>query len=95
MTDWELRVYPIEYEYGFFYAVFCYGYIDGLVQDCSNSIANALELLQSCTKPLVSFSADSCGLYTCVLQGSGPENPWASFDYSQKLAKLRLKSEHE
>ena len=23
-------------------------YIDGLVQDCSNSIANALELLQSC-----------------------------------------------
>ena len=26
-----------------------YQYIDGLVQDCSNSIANALELLQSCT----------------------------------------------
>ena len=25
-------------------------FIDGLVQDCSNSIANALELLQSCTK---------------------------------------------
>ena len=25
--------------------------IDGLVQDCSNSIANALELLQSCPKP--------------------------------------------
>ena len=24
-------------------------HIDGLVQDCSNSIANALELLQSCT----------------------------------------------
>ena len=23
----------------------------GLVQDCSNSIANALELLQSCTEP--------------------------------------------
>ena len=23
---------------------------DGLVQDCNNSIANALELLQSCTK---------------------------------------------
>ena len=29
------------------------GYIDGLVQDCSNSIANALELLQSCTKPSI------------------------------------------
>ena len=27
--------------------------IDGLVQDCSNSIANALELLQSCIKPSV------------------------------------------
>ena len=26
-------------------------YSDGLVQDCSNSIANALELLQYCTKP--------------------------------------------
>ena len=26
---------------------------DGLVQDCSNSIGNALELLQSCTKPLI------------------------------------------
>ena len=28
-------------------------YIDGLVQDCSNPIANALELLQSCTKPSI------------------------------------------
>ena len=28
-------------------------YIDGLVQDCSNFIANALELLQSCTKQLI------------------------------------------
>ena len=27
--------------------------IDGLVQDCSNSIANAMELLQSCTKPAI------------------------------------------
>ena len=31
-------------------------HIDGLVQDCSNSIANALELLQSCTKLLISCS---------------------------------------
>ena len=29
------------------------GHIDGLLQDCSNSIANALELLQSCTKPSI------------------------------------------
>ena len=27
--------------------------IDGLVQDCSISITNALEILQPCTKPLV------------------------------------------
>ena len=26
-------------------------YVDGLVQNCSNSIANALELLQYCLKP--------------------------------------------
>ena len=29
-------------------------HIDGLLQGCSNSIANALELLQSCSKPLMS-----------------------------------------
>ena len=28
-------------------------HIIGLVQDCSNSIANALELLQSCIKPVI------------------------------------------
>ena len=27
--------------------------IDGSVQDYSNSIANAMELLQSCTKPSI------------------------------------------
>ena len=30
-------------------------YINGLVQDCSNSTANTLELLQSCTKPSICF----------------------------------------
>ena len=29
-------------------------YYDGLGQDCSNSLANALELLESCTKPSIS-----------------------------------------
>ena len=29
-------------------------YFNGLVQDCSISIANALEILQSCTEPSVS-----------------------------------------
>ena len=28
-------------------------YVDGLVQDCNNSIANTPELLQSCTQPLM------------------------------------------
>ena len=32
------------------------GYIDGLAQDCSNFIANALELLQACTEPSISSS---------------------------------------
>ena len=42
----------------FSWALFCvmhceilWSYVDGLVQDCSNSIALAMELLQSCTKP--------------------------------------------
>ena len=35
--------------------------IDGFVQDCRNSIANALELLQYSTKP-----AKSC-VYICVM----------------------------
>ena len=30
-----------------------FGYIDGLVQDCSDSIAKALELLVPCTKPSI------------------------------------------
>ena len=34
------------------------GYIDGLRQDCSISIANALEILQSCTKPSISSVAN-------------------------------------
>ena len=33
-------------------------YIHGLEQDCSNSIANTLELLQSCTKP--SIYSETC-----------------------------------
>ena len=37
--------------------------IDGLAQDCSNSIANAPELLQSCTKPSISTYIY---IYICV-----------------------------
>ena len=35
-------------------------YIDDLVHDCSYSIANALELLQSCTKPSLYLVRVAC-----------------------------------
>ena len=38
----------------FYAGMFNSRHIDGLVQDCSNSIANALELLKSWTKPSLS-----------------------------------------
>ena len=33
-------------------------YVDSFVQDCSNTIAYALELLQSCTKPSMSSASN-------------------------------------
>ena len=33
----------------------CMVHVDGLVQNCSNSIALAMELLQFCAKPLILF----------------------------------------
>ena len=33
-------------------------YLNGLMQDCSISIANALEILQSCSKPSISSNLD-------------------------------------
>ena len=35
-------------------------YVDGLAQDCSNSIAIKLELLQSCIKPTINSLAQGC-----------------------------------
>ena len=35
-------------------------YIDGLVQDCSNSIVNAMKLLESCVKPTLYSTSVSC-----------------------------------
>ena len=48
-SKWQLLMYT-------FYCL-C-AHIDGLVQDCSNSIANAPKLLKSCTKP--SIYSDRC-----------------------------------
>ena len=41
---------PVQKFQGFKYSI---QYINGLVQDCSNSSALAMELLQSCTKPSI------------------------------------------
>ena len=51
--------------------------IDGLVQDDGNSIANALELLQSCTKPL-----------TWCIYGNVLMRIYACYDTSPKLCKI-------
>ena len=48
-------------------------YITGLVQYCSSSIANTLELLQSCTKPLISIMV-------------GDSNPFVSSDMQTMLS---------
>ena len=37
-------------------------YIDGLVQDCSISIANTLEILQSCAKPSICCNVTATGV---------------------------------
>ena len=45
-------------------------YTDGLVQDSSNSIANALEFLQSCTKPLICYVIPRLCIFWCKLHHS-------------------------
>ena len=45
-------------------------HIDDLVQGCSNSIANALELLQSCTNPSI-YSLHLSVFYWCLVLISG------------------------
>ena len=52
------------------YALFCFGCIDGSAQNCSNSSALAMEILQSCAKPLILyFSLDLYESLTHILQG--------------------------
>ena len=47
-------------------------YTDGLVQDCSNSIANTLELLQSCAKPSIQPQASTV-LFHNIFFSSGEQ----------------------
>ena len=42
-------------------------YIDGLVQYCINSIANVLELLQACTKPLIPDNPCASLKFLCAM----------------------------
>ena len=42
-------------------------HVDGLAQDCSNPIANALELLQACAKPSSSCTAKSLHIWRDTL----------------------------
>ena len=53
-------------------------YSDGLVQNCSNSIANALELLQSCTKPLMQESYDCSRVGVATIKKCGQIRPLSS-----------------
>ena len=53
-------------------------YFDGLVQDCSNSIGNALELLQSCTKPSIWWNG-------FILQNHSRKNAFFWSDYELTL----------
>ena len=67
-------------------------YIDGLVQDCGNSIANALELLQSCTKPSICLLAKHC--FHIPLTETSKVNQWEKYfleyvrNYSQEYSHL-------
>ena len=45
-------------------------YTDGLAQDCSNSNALAMELLQSCAKPLI-YDCPSAGEGEATLKNMG------------------------
>ena len=57
---------PISQDTGYSTEITDLEYIDGLVQDRSNSIANALELLQSCTKSSIYKTLNS-QITTCIL----------------------------
>ena len=55
-------------------------YIDGFEQDCNISIANALEILQSCTKP----SRECFGHYTYMKNMS--DNNYNTLETGLELA---------
>ena len=66
-------------------------HLNGLVQDCSNSSANALELLQSCTKPLT-YTWPKLINSLVDLKGTFQ---WKSWLTSKGIAIVKIKSSHD
>ena len=62
----------------------CYhAFFYGLVQDCSISIANALEILQSCTKPsILSAEFGTVSVVLCAMWFSDTQSTWHCDIYS-------------
>ena len=68
-------------------------YIDGLEQDYSNSIALAMELLQSCTKPSISSCFQSqigSNNDNCVALASWSESPINHWFWQSQLSPLYI-----
>ena len=66
-------------------------YIDDLVQDCSISNANALEILQSYTKPSISYSVIIASDCICTLYVSNMDIPILS-KYVERKPSVTLSS---
>ena len=50
-----MMAYKISFIWNTNQVIFCSQHTNDLAQDCSNFIANTLELLQTCAKPAKSF----------------------------------------
>ena len=60
-------------------------HIDGLMKNCGNSIANTLELLQSCTKPSIWLYTVWERIWSC----SGPRRPgWCAEIWIWRVCKM-------
>ena len=62
--------------------------IDGLVQDCSNSSALAMELLQSCSKPSSISWYGNTFSFTCPLWGESTSHRWIALTKDQYCRSL-------
>ena len=74
---WDSIPKPISLPYTMTQVLDTCCHFHGLVQDCSNSSALAMELLQSCTKPSICSSSSSLESWVCLAKyvTSTNENP--------------------